>query len=403
MSGDCLAPCPAASAAIAPPATRRLPWSGLLALACAGFVTILTEALPAGLLPQMAAGLGVGEAWVGQLVSVYALGSLLAAIPLTAATRRCRRRRLLLLAIAGFALANTVTAVSASYPLILAARLLAGVSAGLLWALLAGHASRMVAPAQQGRAIAVAMVGTPLALALGVPAGTLLGQQWGWRWTFGAMSLLGLGLLGWARAALPDFAGQAATAALPLRRVLGLRGIAQVLAVMLLFVLAHNLLYTYVAPLLALSTAAAALDRYLLLFGVASLLGIAAVGVWIDRWMRPLLLASIGLFGLAVLAMALWPRSPALLAAALAAWGVAFGGCATLFQTAIARRAGDAADLAQSMVVTGWNLAIAGAGVLGGMLLQRCGAATLPWVALVLLVLAWAFAQRRHGWAGAGG
>jgi len=403
MSRDCLAPCPTASAAIAPPATRRLPWSGLLALACAGFVTILTEALPAGLLPQMAAGLGVGEAWVGQLVSVYALGSLLAAIPLTAATRRCHRRPLLLLAIAGFALANTVTAVSASYPLILAARLLAGVSAGLLWALLAGYASRMVAPAQQGRAIAVAMLGTPLALALGVPAGTLLGQQWGWRWTFGAMSLLGLGLLGWARAALPDFTGQAATAALPLRRVLGLRGIAQVLAVMLLFVLAHNLLYTYVAPLLALSTAAAALDGYLLLFGVASLLGIVAVGVWIDRWMRPLLLASIGLFALAVLAMALWPRSPALLAAALAAWGVAFGGCATLFQTAIARRAGDAADLAQSMVVTGWNLAIAGAGVLGGMLLQRCGAAALPWAALVLLVLAWAFAQRRQGWADAGG
>jgi len=401
MSGECLAPRPAGSAAAAPPAARRLPWSGLLALACAGFITILTEALPAGLLPAMAAGLGVGEAWVGQLVTLYALGSLLAAIPLTAATRRYRRRPLLLLAIAGFALANTVTAISASYPLILAARLLAGISAGLLWALLAGYARRMVAPAQQGRAIAVAMVGTPLALALGVPAGTLLGQQWGWRWTFGAMSLLSLGLLGWARGALPDFAGQAATAALPLRRVLGLRGVAQVLAVMLLFVLAHNLLYTYVAPLLALSTAAAALDRYLLLFGAASLLGIVVVGVWIDRWMRPLLLASIGLFALAVLAMALWPRSPALLAVALATWGVAFGGCATLFQTAIARRAGDAADLAQSLVVTGWNLAIAGGGMLGGALLQRSGAAALSWVALALLVLAWAFAQRRHGWANA--
>jgi len=176
-----------------------------------------------------------------------------------------------------------------------------------------------------------------------------------------------------------------------------------VLVVMLLFVLAHNLLYTYVAPLLALSAAAAALDRYLLLFGVAALLGIVAVGVWIDRWMRPLLLASIGLFALAALAMALWPHSPALLAAAMAVWGLAFGGCATLFQTAIARRAGEAADLAQSLVVTGWNLAIAGAGVLGGMVLQRSGAAALPWVALTLLVLAWAFAQRRYGWANTGG
>jgi predicted MFS family arabinose efflux permease len=375
----------------------RLPWAGLLALACAGFVTILTETLPAGLLPAMAAGLGVGQAWIGQLVSIYALGSLLAAIPLTAATRRQRRRPLLLLAIAGFAVANTVTAISAGYAPILAARLVAGVSAGLLWALLAGYASRMVAPAQQGRAITVAMVGTPLALALGIPAGTLLGQQLGWRWAFGAMSLLSLGLLGWARATLPDFAGQAADAALPLRRVLTLPGIAQALAVMLLFVLAHNLLYTYIAPLLALS--AAAVDRGLLLFGIASLFGIVAVGVWIDRWMRPLLLASIGLFALAALAMALWPRSPALLAAALAIWGLAFGGCATLFQTAIARRAGAAADLAQSLAVTGWNLAIAGGGMLGGALLQRYGAASLPWAPLALLVLAWAGAQPRRAWA----
>src|SRR5450830_665024 len=64
-----------------------LPLGGLLALACAGFITILTEAMPAGLLPQMGAGLGVSPALVGQLVTFYALGSLLAAIPLTLLTR----------------------------------------------------------------------------------------------------------------------------------------------------------------------------------------------------------------------------------------------------------------------------------------------------------------------------
>ncbi|MCJ8355762.1 MFS transporter, partial [Novacetimonas hansenii] len=133
--------------------------------------TILTEALPAGLLPQMGRSLNVSDAMVGQLVTLYAIGSLVAAIPLTSATQGWRRRRLLLLAIGGFAVVNTVTAVSTSYVLTLAARFLAGVSAGLLWALLAGYASRMVAPALQGRAIAVAMVGTPLALSFGIPLG----------------------------------------------------------------------------------------------------------------------------------------------------------------------------------------------------------------------------------------
>ena len=144
-----------------------LPLGGLLALASAGFITILTEAMPAGLLPQMGEGLGVSPALVGQLVTLYALGSLLAAIPLTLLTRGWRRRPLLLLAIGGFALVNSVTALSSHYGLTLVARFFAGVFAGLLWALLAGYASRMVAPHLQGRAIAVAMLGAPLALSLG--------------------------------------------------------------------------------------------------------------------------------------------------------------------------------------------------------------------------------------------
>ncbi|MCD9030090.1 MFS transporter [Luteimonas sp. BDR2-5] len=380
-------------------AATRLPLAGLLALACAGFVTILTEALPAGLLPQMAAGLGVRPALVGQLVTVYALGSLLAAIPLVVATRSWRRRRLLLAAIAGFLVANTVTALSAHYPLTLLARFVAGISAGLLWALLAGYASRLVAPALQGRAIAVAMVGTPLALSLGIPAGTLLGQHLGWRWTFGAMSLLSLGLLAWARIVLPDFPGTRGRDALRLREVFGLPGIAQVLTVMLLYVLAHNALYTYIVPVLALAGPDMAVERYLLLFGVMSLAGIWIVGTLIDRGIRRLLLASIAGFLLATAIMALSPRQPTVLAVATGLWGLAFGGVATLFQTALARRAGAAADLAQSMLVTGWNLAIAGGGLLGGMLLDHLGAHALVLAVLPLLLVSGALAAPRRGWA----
>ena len=170
--------------------TERLPLAPLLALAMTAFIIILTEALPAGLLPQMAEGLAVSEAWVGQTVTIYAIGSLLAAIPLTAATQGMRRRPLLLIAIAGFVVANTVTTLSTSYALTMLARFLAGMSAGLLWALLAGYAARMVPPHQQGRAIAMAMVGTPLALSLGVPAGTFLGVLVGWRICFAIMSVL---------------------------------------------------------------------------------------------------------------------------------------------------------------------------------------------------------------------
>jgi predicted MFS family arabinose efflux permease len=365
-----------------------LPLGGLLALACAGFITILTEAMPAGLLPQMGAGLGVSPALVGQLVTLYALGSLLAAIPLTLLTRGWRRRPLLLVAIGGFALVNSVTAVSSHYGLTLVARFFAGIFAGLLWALLAGYASRMVAPHLQGRAIAIAMLGAPLALSLGVPAGTLLGTLVGWRLSFAIMTGLTLMLLLWARWQLPDFAGQAAQQRLDLRQVMMLPGIRPVLWVTFTYVLAHNILYTYIAPLLEPAGIEADIDRVLLMFGLTALLSIWLVGLLIDRWLRPLVLLSCVLFGLSALALAFWIDSPAVIYTAVAVWGLAFGGLPALLQTALAKSAGESADAAQSMLVTVWNLGIAGGGLAGGLLLQSWGVLAFPLAVVALMLLA---------------
>lgn len=385
--------------------SARLPIASLLALAFAGFVTILTEALPAGLLPQISAGLGISEALAGQLVTVYAIGSLVAAIPLTAATQGARRRPLLLAAIAGFFIANTVTTLSSSYVLTMVARFLAGVSAGLLWALLAGYAARMVPEHQKGRAIAMAMVGTPLALSLGVPAGTFLGGLVGWRMCFGIMSGLALLLIVWVRVKVPDFTGQAAGKRLSLRHAFTVAGVRPVLFVVLAFVLAHNILYTYIAPFLAAAGMAQRTDLVLLVFGVTSLLGIWIVGVLIDRHLRALTLASTALFGLSALALGFAGDAPAMVYAAVAVWGLAFGGAATLFQTAIAKTAGDAADVAQSMLVTAWNMAIAGGGIVGGVLLDRLGVVAFSPALLVLLAatLVVVRAARLHGFPAARG
>jgi len=377
----------------------RLPWGGLLALSMAAFVTILTEALPAGLLPRIGAGLGVSPAAAGQLVTVYAVGSLVAAIPLTAFTQGVRRRPLLLGAIGGFLLANTITAVSASYGLTLAARFVAGVSAGLLWALTAGYAARMAPDRLKGRAIAVAMAGTPLALSLGVPAGTFLGAVIGWRACFGLISGLTAILIVWILAKVPDFAGDPKGVRRSLAHVFVRPGIRPVLFVVLAFVLAHNILYTYIAPFLAGAGMAGRTDAVLLVFGAASLAGIWIVGVLIDRRLRELTLASAALFALSAVALWVGGDVPAVVYTAVAVWGLAFGGCATLFQTASAKSAGPAADLAQSMLVTVWNTAIAGGGLIGGVLLDRFGIGAFAPSLLVLLAASFAvtLGARRHG------
>ncbi|QTO18120.1 MFS transporter [Burkholderia seminalis] len=378
-------------------AAERLPVANLLALATAAFITILTEALPAGLLPLMSADLRVPEALIGQLVTVYALGSIVAAIPLVAATRAMRRRHLLLAALAGFVVSNALTAVSPYYALTLVARFVAGMAAGLLWALLAGYASRMVDASLRGRAIAVAMLGAPVAMSVGIPAGTALGAALGWRVAFALITLAALALIGWIRLRVPDYAGQPAGAREPVLGVMMLPGVRPVLTVMFAYVLAHNMLYTYVAPFLAGVRMGTQVDVVLFVFGLASLAGIALTGAWIGAAQRRLTLASIALFALAALMLGAG-SGMAIVYAGVALWGLAFGGAPTLFQTAAANAAGESADVAQSMLVTVWNLAIAGGGIAGGMLLGATGAGAIPWVLVALLAAAWigAWRARRH-------
>lgn len=350
-----------------------MPVLSLLALALTGFITILTEALPAGLLLQMSQSLAVSEAWIGQTITIYALGSLVAAIPLTAATQNLRRRPLLLIALAGFVIANSITTVSTSYILTMVARFLAGISAGLLWALLAGYAARMVPQQQRGRAIAIAMIGAPLALSLGVPAGTFLSQLFDWRYCFAIMSVLATLLILWVHYKLPDFAGVSKHKTYSISQVFLQTGIRPILFVVLTFVLAHNILYTYIVPFLASINMAERTDLVLLLFGLSSFPSIWLVGLLIDRHLRKLTLICTLLFCLAAILLPIASQLPIVIYIASIIWGLAFGGAATLFQTALARAAGDSADIAQSMLVTVWNIAIAGGGIVGALVMNNLG------------------------------
>ncbi|WP_115720693.1 MFS transporter [Gallaecimonas mangrovi] len=371
----------------------RLPMMALLALAMTGFICIITETLPAGLLPQMAAGLGISSSLAGQFVSAYALGSLLTAIPLSIATQSWRRRTVLLFTIVGFLVFNSVTALSTQYWLTLIARFFAGMAAGLAWSLLAGYARRLVPAPLQGKAMAVAMVGTPIALSLGVPIGTWFGAQIGWRMSFIAMSALTLILIGWVLAKVPDYPGQARGEGIPFGRVLRTPGVRSVLAVVMLWMLAHNLLYTYVSPFIAQAGLADQVDTVLFVFGVAALVAIGIVGHLVDQHLRATVMACLAVFTLVSLAFCWLATVPVVIYIGVALWGLTFGGAATLLQTALADNAGSGADVALSMNVVAWNGAIAGGGLLGGVLLDTWGASSFAPVLVVVLtagfVIAW--------------
>lgn len=378
----------------------RLPWLALLALAMTGFICIFTETIPAGLLPHLAEGLNISKGMAGQLVTSYAVGSIVAAIPFAMFTGRFRRRPLLLAIIVGFLIFNSVTALSSSYALTLIARFFAGVSAGAAWGMIAGYARRMVPDTLRGRALAVAMVGTPVALTFGVPVGTLLGDLIGWRLVFGLMSLLTLGLIAWVVWKVPDYPGQPAGQSMTVGQVFVLPGIRPILMVVLTWMLAHNILYTYIAPFLDHLGLAGHVGLILLVFGIVALLSIWIVGLLIDRHLR--LLVLISLLGFLLVSAALWigATSAPFVYVAVAFWGLTFGGAATLLQTALAEASGEeGVDIVMPINTTVWNLAIAGGGIVGGTLLEFVGVQSFPGVLVILLLFALiiAWSAKKHG------
>jgi predicted MFS family arabinose efflux permease len=366
-----------------PVARERLPLWPLLALTTAAFMAILTEALPAGVLPEMAAGMSVSESAAGQTLTVYALATGLSAIPVVVATAAWPRRRLMLAAVATFAVANAVTAISSSYLLTVGFRLAAGVAAAVVWAELVGYARRLAPPHLQGRAIALTMAGVPLALSLGIPLGAFLGDLFGWRMTFGLMAGVSALLMVWIRAAVPEFPGQARGERQPILGALRLPGVVAVLFSVAAYVLAHNILYTYIAPFLAANGMDGRREAVLLVFGIASVVSIVVTGALVDRRLRVLTIGGAALFLVAAGILTVFASNPVMLFLAVVLWGLGWGGVPTVMQTAGNDAGG---DRAQALLVTTWNTSMAGGGALGGIMLGAFGAGSFTWGVLALMV-----------------
>ncbi|WP_404287933.1 MFS transporter [Glutamicibacter arilaitensis] len=379
-------------------AQDRLPLPALLVMALMGFILIATETMPAGLLPQIASGLGIAEATAGQMVTAYALGTVVLTIPAIALTRGMRRKPVFLAGILGFLLANIVAGFSNDIILSLAARFAAGAFSGLAWGMMAGYARRISAAKFAGRALAVASIGTPLGLAVGTPLGSWLGTTFDWRFAFWALSVLTIltGLL--ALAIVPDAPGQRAESQIPMVRVFAIPGVSVILVVIFAWMLAHNTVYTYIASYLRTTNASLTVDVALVVFGVSALIGIWITGTLIDRAPRPLVLASLSIFLIAGVIFIAGNQSLIAVLVALALWGISFGGAAPQLQSAISAASGENADVANSLLGVAFNVAIFFAGIVGAVLISTADGLVLPvlMVALAAVALAIAFTARRY-------
>ncbi|MFF4500182.1 MFS transporter [Streptomyces sp. NPDC001401] len=183
--------------------------AGLVALALGGFGIGLTEFVIAGLLPQVGRSLAVSEAAAGRLISGYALTVAVGAIALTAATAALPRKPVLTGLLLLFVLGNLISALAPDYRVMMLGRVIAALCHGSFFGIGSLVARRMVAPERASRAVAVMFAGLTVANVLGVPFGALIGERWGWRATFWAITGIGVVAAVAIAALVPGWAGKA--------------------------------------------------------------------------------------------------------------------------------------------------------------------------------------------------
>jgi predicted MFS family arabinose efflux permease len=308
------------------------------------------------------------------------------AVPLTLATRRWPRKSLLLGTLVAYAVSNVVVAAAPDFAVVALGRALGGASHAVYFSVSIGYAARLVRPEFTGRAMALVTGGASAGFVLGVPLSTSLGEAVGWRMGFGALAALCLVTVVLVSALLPPVAGTtpaASEAPRPKRSLMGV--VATTNAVVYL---AHFTVYTYVTVvLLAAGLPDRGVGPVLLGLGAVGLVGLWYSATRLDRTPRATAVSVLAVMCAALAAIGLALPHLAGTLVAMAVWGAAFGGVASVFQTAAVRTRVASPELAGALINATANVGIAGGAAIGAFVLNHGGVDRLPLVGAAIAVV----------------
>ncbi|ETK33702.1 MFS transporter [Microbispora sp. ATCC PTA-5024] len=376
----------------------------LLALANGAFGIGTTEFVIMGLLPQVAAEFGVSVPTAGLLVTGYALGVVVGALPMTVLGTRLSRKRMLMLLMALFVAGNLVSATAPAFEVMLAGRVIASLAHGAFFGIGSVVAAELVAPEKKAGAIATMFTGLTVANVVGVPLGTLVGQTAGWRVTFAIVAALGVAGLAGIALLVPELPRPEGVR---LRHELAAFRNAQVLLAMAMTVLGFGGVFaavTYIAPMATGVTgfAESSVTWLLVLFGLGMVAGNLIGGRLADRALMPMLFASLGALALVLAAFTVTAHGKAAAAVTVALIGALGFATVPPLQKRVLDQAQGAPTLASAVNIGAFNLGNALSAWLGGLVIAAGFGYTAPnWVgaalaasALLLAVLSAALERR---------
>ncbi|WP_286344816.1 MFS transporter [Frondihabitans sucicola] len=355
--------------------SERRGWLGVLSVALGSFVLVLSEFLPIGLLPSIAADLHVTIGTAGLMVVATGLAGAVAAPVVTVLTSRLDRRIVLWSLTILLIVADVIGAFAPTFEVLVAARILLGIGIGGFWAIGAGLAGRLVAEPAVIRATSFITAGVSVATVVSLPLGAFVASVSTWRVAFLIGAVLGVIALVGQIAMLPRipslarvrFATLGALLTISRARV-GLIGTAFVF-------LAQFAAYTYVAPYLedVVRVDGSTITLALLVFGVAGIAGNFLAGVTLSRNLLGTLGVAKFVLAGAVIALPFLAWSVPGVFVLLVVWGFVWGALPLGMQTWMAKASPSASESSLALFVTTIQLSIAAGSIVGGVAVSSFG------------------------------
>jgi DHA1 family inner membrane transport protein len=373
---------------VAPDTTLR--WLAVFALALGGFGIGTTEFVAMGLLPDIAASLGITEPTAGHVISAYALGVVVCAPLIAALTARMERKTLLLGLMVVFTVSNLASMFAPTYGTLMAARFIAGLPHGAFFGIAALVAAHLMGPQNRAKAVAHVLTGLTVATVLGVPVASWLGQQFGWRSAFGLVVAVGLITLAAIWFWLPTMDTMHITS--PLTELSALKRVQVWLALLVGMVGFGGMfaVYTYISTTL---TDVAGLSRALIpvalmVFGLGMVIGNLVGGKMADISVVRGLYLSMTALGIVLALFVFAAHNPWTALAGLFLIGATGAAIGPALQTRLMDVAHDAQTLAAALNHSALNIANATGAWIGGVVIAAGLGYTAPAAAGAMLAVA---------------
>ena len=368
----------------------------LFALTISAFAIGTTEFVIVGLIPTIANELNVSLPSAGLLVSLYALGVAIGAPVLTALTGKWNRKNLLLALMLLFTIGNIVAYYSPNYESLIIARILTGLAHGVFFSIGSTIATSLVSKDKEASAIAIMFTGLTVALVTGVPLGTFIGQEFGWRFTFLAVSALGLISLFGSYILIPKNLKESIPT--KISQQISVLTNPRLVLVYLITALGYGgtfIAFTYLVPILEQITGfdSKMVAILLLVYGISVAIGNIWGGKLADR-LGPIqaLYRIFIVLALVLVTFSFTATNPYLAVATILVWGAfAFGNVPGLqvYVVQLAKvHAPHAVDTASGLNIAAFNVGIAFGAWSGGLIVENYSLINTPWIGAIVVLIA---------------